>query len=339
MDHLLNLEKYQQVYSYEIARRLPALLPEHEWFFHDDDRAKWPGTVVGQFDDVAADLVLNFSGNPQHAGLPTVTFVFDAYAAARANWLEKILARFRKPPVTDWSDVRAVLVPHRALRTELVEKHPALATRVRVVGAALPPEIAALSPADSVTRRITKEVYGREKSYFLAPATDNLERLIAAYDLFRARCPEQVLLLLARPQMGLPRAVRGAIKASPYRADISVLPLLNDAEYWKVYSSARAILYPALAATFPVEILKAWRAGVPVLATDNDVLGGGGAQVRGENVKSVAEGMVALVTTPFLASGMVANGSRRLASFTWEAAAERTADVLRSELAFLTANT
>ena len=52
--------------------------------------------------------------------------------------------------------------------------------------------------------------------------------------------------------------------------------------------------------------------------------------MQGTDVKSIAEGMVALVTTPFLASGLVENGKRRRQDFSWEDVAKRVAEVLRS---------
>ena len=64
--------------------------------------------------------------------------------------------------------------------------------------------------------------------------------------------------------------------------------------------------------------------------TDNDILQGAGALVQGTDEQSIAEGMVSLVTTPFLASGLVENGKRRLQDFSWEAVAERVAGVLRA---------
>ena len=76
-------------------------------------------------------------------------------------------------------------------------------------------------------------------------------------------------------------------------------------------------------------MLDAWTAEIPVLYTDNDILQGAGALVQGTDEQSIAEGMVALVTTPFLASGLVENGKRRLQAFSWEGVAERVAGVLR----------
>ena len=205
--------------------------------------------------------------------------------------------------------------------------------KIKVVGHGPNPN--PILPADQVTRRITKEVYGKEHSYFYAPASghasDNLERLFAAYDIFRTRVPEPVRLLVQLPGFGgkHSRAVRRARKRAKFSEDIVFLPEQSDHEYRKVFSSARAIVYPSLSTRFPLAVLDAWTAEIPVLYTDNDILQGAGALVQGTDEQSIAEGMVALVTTPFLASGLVENGKRRLQAFSWEGVAERVAGVLR----------
>ncbi len=213
-----------------------------------------------------------------------------------------------------------------------MEKYEILSADIKIVGHG--PNLHPILPADSVTRRITKEVYGKEHSFFYAPssghASDNLERLFTAYDIFRTRVPEPVRLLVQQPASGKhSRNVRKAKRRAKYSDDIVFLPKLSDHEHRNVFSSARAIVHPSLSTRFPLPVLDAWTAEVPVLYTDNDILQGAGALVQGTDEKSIAEGMVALVTTPFLASGLVENGKRRLEAFSWESVAERVAKVLR----------
>ncbi len=207
--------------------------------------------------------------------------------------------------------------------------------KIHVVGYGLPNADQQITPADTVTRRITKEVYGNEHSYFLAPAaghpSDNLERLFAAYDLFRQRCKEPVRLLVEYPEFGKhSKSVKKAWKEAKHHKDIVFLPTLSQVERRKVVSSARAILHPSLSTAFPLPVLDAWTAEVPVLGTNNEVMQGAGTLVQGTDIKSIAEGMLALVTTPFLASGLVENGKRRRKDFAWEDVARRVAEVLRS---------
>ncbi|MFT5015819.1 MAG: hypothetical protein ACJAX1_003129 [Neolewinella sp.] len=92
----------------------------------------------------------------------------------------------------------AVVVPHRSMKQALQDRYALPEAKITVVGHGLPET--RITPADQITRRITKEVYGKEHSYFYAPASghesDNLERFFTAYDLFRTRCKEPVRLLV-----------------------------------------------------------------------------------------------------------------------------------------------
>jgi len=232
----------------------------------------------------------------------------------------------------DLPAAKAVIVPTKTIKTHLSDLYGVPSFEITVVGHGLPEPDHRITPADPVTRRITKETYGNEHSFFFAPcyghASDNMERLFAAYDLFRARCPEPVRLLVQDAEHS--RAVRKALKRSTFSDDIVLLPHLSRHDYQKIFTSARAILFPSLSTRFPLPVLDAWTAEVPVLYTDNDILQGAGTLVQGEDVKSIAEGMVALVTTPFLASGLVENGKRRREDFRWAGVAERVAEVLRA---------
>lgn len=305
----------------EVWKRLPSIMPSVE--FNQDKQRPADSDVQLHLYNGA------FDGTP-----PLYVFIDDVddLVFPPKHWWP--FKRRRKEIVTPAiHQASGVLVSHIHL-ANAIRDHHSVACPVHVIGHGLPSEVQAFLPADSVTRRITKEVYGREKSFFLAPTTgqksDNLERLVKAYDLFRQQCPEEVRLLINGVEQAQPKAVRKAVQASPNRADITFLPELSEAEYWKVYSSARAILYPSLSTKFPVEILKAWHAHVPIMAVDNDIMKGAGTLVQGEDFKSMTEGMVSLVTTPFLASGIVENGKRRLGAFSWDKAAEAVAEVLRT---------
>lgn len=227
----------------------------------------------------------------------------------------------------------AVVVSHRSMKQALQDRYALPEAEITVVGHGLPET--RITPADPITRRITKEVYGKEHSYFYAPVSghesDNLERLFTAYDLFRTRCKEPVRLLVQKPDYAKhSRSVRKGQKRAKFSSDIVFLPELSDHEYRNVFSSARAILYPSLSTRFLLPVLDAWTAEIPGLYTDNDILQGAGALVQGTDERSITEGMVSLVTTPFLASGLVENGKRRLGDFSWVAVAERMAGVLRA---------
>jgi len=336
-DEILNEGRAGKIFAIELLSRLPVILEEHELVFHDDspEENDWGNVeVIDRFVEANAEASLTFHA-PYFEPVPCVTVLSSVEWAldTKPNFWSFLGVKDDDPLEYLRLGVH-IIVPHERLRKALVDQGVKVAS-ITNAGYGIPENTDRITPADPVTRRITKEVYGKEHSYFFAPAqghpSDNLERLFAAYDLFRARCPEPVRLLVQLPEYGgkHSRAVRKAQKQAEHSADIVFLPRLSQHEHRNVFSSARAILYPSLSTAFPLPVLDAWTAEVPVVYTDNSILLGGGALVQGELVESIAEGMVALVTTPFLASGLVENGKRRLADFSWDRVAERVAEVLR----------
>lgn len=336
-DEIWNGDRTSITFALNLLSKLPGALSDHTLVFHTDipEEHDWKNVeVIDRFADAKAASYLSFQQG-YFEPISGTTAVFDL------EWNQEPVPRFwslfgrkRKDPLRFIRAEAKLIVTHEKLRKELIDQgiEP---SKITVVGYGIPDKDQRITPADQVTRRITKEVYGKEYSFFYAPssgyASDNLERLFAAYDIFRARCKEPVRLLVGLPEYQLkhPRAARKAQKRAKFSRDIVLLPEQSDHEHRKVFSSARAIVYPSLSTRFPLPVLDAWTAEIPVLYTDNDILQGAGALVQGTDERSIAEGMVALVTTPFLASGLVENGRRRLQDFSWEAVAERVAGVLR----------
>lgn len=332
---LVNGNTGDRIFGYGLFESLPGALKDAHFYYHDTHLK--PGInveSVNRFQEVDADLALGifpdsyFDKTPQILIVTSLEYITDV----KPIWWP-IPAKPNKQLVRILKQASALLVPHSSLRQQLVDQYNIPTAKIHVIGHGLLPGDQCITPADSVTRRITREVYGQEHSYFLAKSTgdpsDNLERLFAAYDLFRQRCPERVRLLIETDDQKQRRKVRKARDRAQHRSDIVFLPELSSAERRKVVSSARALVHVSLSSAFPLPVLDAWTAEVPIVSTDNTILQGAGTLVQGEDIKSIAEGMVALVTTPFLASGLVENGKRRRKDFNWEQVANRVAQVLR----------
>ncbi len=330
----------QATFAHAILHALPKACPEDAFLYLEEtDQSKEFSysnvSGVNPLDEPTGDVYFSPGATTFDGNIPKVLTILnlDHLRFPLKFWYH--FGRTPKdhlPAIIEKAD--KLLVTHRATGEILQNNYAVQREKITIVGHGPPLGSWLTGPVDDVTRRITKEVYGREQSYFLAPLSghpsDNLDRLLTAYRLFRNRCPEQVMLLLSGEESHQIRAVRKAVKTHPFTKDITWLPPLSTAERRKVVASARAILYPSLSSRFPLPVLQAWAAHVPVLYTDNDILRGAGALVQGEDVNSIAEGMVSLVTTPFLASGLVENGKRRLQDFSWDAVAKKVAEVLRS---------
>ncbi|MEM9930440.1 MAG: glycosyltransferase [Bacteroidota bacterium] len=331
---------HERIFGTGLLNALTGLIPEAEFyfeqFFNDGEFAHLESVKVvnphEMEDGTYLCLAPSDECNPGLQPFLQVVHDIDKIRFPNKGFWQRL---FRGHDATEMysSLANAILVPHTTLRQHLINQYAIPPAKIHVVGHGLPPEELRIIPADSVTRRITKEVYGNEHSYFLAKATghvsDNLERLFAAYDIFRRRCPEPVRLLIETEGKQQPKPVRKAHRQAQYQTDIVFLSQLSLAERRKVVSSARAVVDVSLSSAFPLPVLDAWTAEVPVVSTNREILQGAGTQVQGEDINSIAEGLVTLVTTPFLASGLVANGKRRVLEFTWEKVAERVATVIR----------
>ena len=315
-------------------------MPETSFFYehdHDTSLLDHPNVKAIAFGEVVDGSIYLSIGRSHYLNSDVAPVVLALTEVDHLKFPKRVWWKLGRPTVDpvviDVNEATAILVPHERLRKSVADNYPASAKKLHTVGHG--PNPTPILPADAVTRRITREVYGKEHSYFFAPCSghdsDNLERLFAAYDVFRARVPEPVRLLVQSPESGgkHSRAVRRARKRAKFSQDIVFLPTQSDHEHRKVFGSARAIVYPSLSTRFPLPVLDAWSAEIPVLYTDNDILQGAGALVQGTDTGSIAEGLVALVTTPFLASGLVENGKRRRGDFSWETVAKRVAGVLR----------
>ncbi len=337
---------HERIFGTGLLNALPGKLPEAQFFYEQDyDTGFMPFANVQQInyreaveDAVYLSLNASVDYNPElNPGIIFISDVDEKLFLTKAWW--SVFSGKKDGLVKVLGAATALLVPHTTLRLHLIDLYGIAPKKIHVVGHGLPPEALRITPADSVTRRITRETYGNEHSYFLARATghpsDNLERLFAAYDLFRQRCPEPVRLLVETDGIRLSRTVRKARDQAEFRTDIVLLPALSPAERRKVVSSARALVHVSLSTAFPLPVLDAWTAEVPSVSTDNAILQGAGTLVQGEDVKSIAEGLVSLVTTPFLASGLVENGKRRREDFSWERVAEQVAGVLSDLLTYI----
>ena len=314
-----------------ILRHLPNLLPQHR-FVRDTSYSvvlDFPDFPEADAPDQSCTLCLSVESTPEllvdDYRCLSLTGTYDFGVPDHPWW------RFwQRAPTGDatlaWVGyaLEKMFVPHADLRDFLIDHGHPHPERIHVVGHG--PVENDLRPVDSVARRITKEVYGKEASYFLAPTPANAAHLLAGYAHFRRRCPEPVRLLIA----GADKALRRDVKKHPFAADITLLSELPAHEYAKVFASARALIDLSSGEIFPTVILDAWAVGVPVLSHSKGILLGGGAQVQRGEEGSIGQGLVELVTTPFLASGLVDNGTRRLAEFTWERTAARVAEHLRT---------
>ncbi len=151
----------------------------------------------------------------------------------------------------------------------------------------------------------------------------NLRRLVAAYQVARARLPEPWPLVVVGPAGWgdqPPSADDGVVMAG-WVAD----PVLAS-----LYGKARLVAYVPLLEGFGLPALEAMAAGTPVVASPMPSTGGAALETDPRDVDAIAAALVAAAADDSVRADRVAAGSRRAAALTWETAARAHVDLWRS---------
>ena len=198
------------------------------------------------------------------------------------------------------------------------------AGRVAVVAFGIPP-VGASPPADPHIERV---IGGRP--YVLFIGTDeprkNLPRLVEAFGHVALEVPE-ILLVLAGRRTGHSALTTDAIAA--LRTDVAArvlrLGVVSDDVRSSLLGGARAMAYPSTYEGFGFPILEAMRAGVPVVGSDvavmREVAGDAAVLADPLDASALAGAIRRAVSDGPLRQALIDAGTKRAASFTWEATA------------------
>jgi alpha-1,3-rhamnosyl/mannosyltransferase len=121
------------------------------------------------------------------------------------------------------------------------------------------------------------------------------------------------------------------IRESPAASRIRRLGYVSDDDVPALYNGAEALVLPSLYEGFGMGILEAMASGCPVVVSDissmPEVAGSAGVLVDPFDVDSIRDGIVR-ATSPQHRRRLIESGLKRAASFTWEATAAETMDVI-----------
>ena len=166
----------------------------------------------------------------------------------------------------------------------------------------------------------------------------NLERLLEAFELFLAGAAKD-----SRPEAEVPGLVfigskgwkdsslQGKIRDLKARGKLEVRDYCDTGQLWGYYRTARALLFPSLHEGFGFPILEAMGAGLPVLTSARGAMVeiGGDAvlTVDPDDAGDMARGMAAIAWDSDLRRQLVAAGTHRSRSWSWERTADLTTNV------------
>ena len=274
----------------------------------------------------------------RHAGAPpAAVFVHDLafrLAPHEVPWQQRLYFGVLLPRAL--RQAAAVLVPSETTRRDVLEHYriPGLDTRLEVIPEGLPPAVAP-GPLPE----------GLEPGFILAVGTveprKNYPRLLAAFRRLRGRHGSLPFIINGRP--GVPQLVIAGrpgwaygdtvqrIKAEP---GVRYLGHVDEPTLSALYEAASVLAYPSLYEGFGLPLLEAMSRGKPAVVGATGALPelalGAAIAVKPDDVDAIAGGLERLLADESLRSKLGEEGRRRAASFTWEKAAERTLEVMRS---------
>jgi glycosyltransferase involved in cell wall biosynthesis len=253
---------------------------------------------------------LSFVHHPQWCTLDTVTWYppLLARAVQRGAWVHTV---------------------SEYVRNEVIATYGADAARVVAIPNATDP----LPDADPAGGR---RLAGAER-YVVAVGTleprKNLERLVGAFDLVADQDDELRLVIAGGEGWGA-ASVHAAIGAARHRDRIVTVGWVDDDTRAALVRGASLLAYPSLYEGFGIPPLEAMQAGTPVVVSREGALpetcGEAAEYVDAHDVDDIAGGMWRVLGNEVRSQSLVDAGRLRVASYSWDATADRLVDLYRA---------
>ena len=300
-------------------------------------KSRWLPAIEPQL-DAAAILYPYWPSPPRRrpGAPPAAIFVHDLAFRIRPTevpWQQRLYMGTVLPPAL--RQAAAVIVPSEATRRDLLRLYPVpgLEAKLEVISAGLPSAVPPGPLPDGIDR-----------GFILAVGTveprKNYPRLLAAYRSLRSRHGSVPFIINGRP--GVPELVIAgrvgwaygdALRRISAEPGVRYLGHVDEPTLAALYESASVLAFPSLYEGFGFPLLEAMSRGVPAVVGAAGALpelaGGVALTVDAENADAIAAGLEKLLADEDLRRKLGEEGKRRVKSYTWPNAAERTLEVLR----------
>ena len=161
----------------------------------------------------------------------------------------------------------------------------------------------------------------------------NLHRLIRAWEIAQRSIPEEIELVVAGAKGSSLVFEQVSLGAIPPRVRFS--GYVPDQHLPALYSGSLALVYPSLYEGFGLPPLEAMACGTLVVTSSNtslpEVVGDAATLVEAEDVHSIADGILRVVSNNGRRSEIQQGGFERIKHFTWERTAAETLRVLQEQ--------
>lgn len=194
----------------------------------------------------------------------------------------------------------------------------------------------AFRPLSEAEQQAVRAQYAQGAPYFFYIGAmhprKNVERLVSAFDQFKTRTGAPLKLLLAGRLAWQTGALQQALEQARHRQDITLLGYVPDEELPLLTGAAFAFAYVSLFEGFGVPVLEAMHCDVPLLcaraAALPEVAGEAALYVDPYKEESIAEGMTALWQDATLRHRLVQAGRLQRRQFSWKRATQVVWDAI-----------
>lgn len=283
--------------------------------------------LTGRLDIVhAPDFV------PPPSFAPSIVTIHDLSYMVHPDYALPSVARYLRAAVPrGLGRATAILADSKATQRDLQTYLNIDPQRVTVVYPGVGPQFRPL-PAD-VVREQLKDLQLPERFLLFVSTIEprkNLVRLFEAYAQVREQIGN-IKLVLGGRRGWMYADVFAAIQRLGLHEHIQLLDYVDDKLLPALYNAAWAFVYPSIYEGFGIPALEALACATPVLTANNsslpEVVGNVAVFVQAEQVESIAEGLIRIVSDQAVRTRLRSLGPQQAAPFTWEAAARQLLDV------------
>lgn len=186
------------------------------------------------------------------------------------------------------------------------------------------------APLSDPSQQIIREKFSHGKPYFLFVGSQsprkNLNRLIAAFDLFKEKTQSDYKLVLVGAVYSNEGDVKQVIDKSKYKFDIIFTGRQPQEELEKIMASAFALAFVPYFEGFGIPIVEAMQSEIPVICSNTtsmpEILGDAGILVNPFEVDDIAKAMIELFYNNDLRIQLINNGKKRKDCFSWDKSAD-----------------
>lgn len=228
---------------------------------------------------------------------------------------------------------RRILTVSAYTKQDIVEHYAVAPDKIEVVNNACD---ARFKPSTAAEAKATRDRYADGHAYFHCVGAiqprKNLDRLIAAFDRFKAETASDMkLIVVGRKAWNFDKVIHSYSQAR-FKEDIVFTGFVPDEELVRIHGASSGLCYVPYFEGFGIPLVEAMACETPIICSNvtamPEVVGDAAWMVDPLDVQSIATGLASLAGSPQLASELVDKGRLRKRLYTWEGAADRVWNVL-----------